>query len=340
MATNIGSLLDAVKRHDTARMGALLLLVVVVFAIARPGTFLTGLNLQSLSFALPEIMLLALAMVIAMASGGIDLSLVAIANLSAIAVVTVGQWGIDMAVHPVYLTMIAVPVSIAVGVACGLLNGLLVAYVDIRPILTTLATGSLFTGLALAVTRGKAIYSLPQPIADLGLATVAGLPVMLLLAAVVVAAVWFVMGRMLFGRRALLFGANPTAARYSGFSIAKVQLQTYMLVGGLAGVAAIFITARAASASASFGGSYIMLAITIAVLGGTDPTGGRVRIGGAILATLLLQVVSNGFNLLQFSPYIYQIVQGLILATFVVSSVRASSGRTRKPKKARAAVAA
>ncbi len=335
MATN-RSLLDTLKYNDTARMAALLVLVAAIFGIMRPGSFLTPLNVQSLSFSLPEVGLLALAMVIAMASGGIDLSLVAIANLAAITIVTVGQWGIDMAVHPVYLTLIAVPASIAIGTLAGLVNGLLVAYVDIRPILATLATGSLYTGLALAITMGKSLYSLPQPIADLGLATFAGIPVMLLLAAVVAAAIWFVMSRTTFGRRALLYGTNPTTARYSGFSIVKVHLHTYMLAGALAGIAAVFITARSASASASFGGSYILLAITIAVLGGTDPTGGRIRIGGCILATVLLQVVSNGFNLLQINPYIYQIVQGLILATFVVSSVRASSGRAPKPMKPKA----
>ncbi|MCB0910059.1 MAG: ABC transporter permease [Propionibacteriaceae bacterium] len=324
MTTDNRSVLNRVTRHDGARMAALLLLVVAVFGVARPGSFLTPLNLQSLSFSLPEVGLLALAMVVTMASGGIDLSLVAIANLSAIAIAIVGQWGVDMAVHPVFVTLLAIPVSIAVGALCGLINGLLVACVSIRPILATLATGSLYTGLALAITAGKALYSLPQPIADLGLATLAGIPVMLVLAAVVAAAIWFVMSRTTFGRRALLYGANSTAARYTGFSIAKVHLHTYLLAGALAGVAAVFITARSASASASFGGSYIMLAITIAVLGGTDPIGGRIRIGGCILATVLLQVVSNGFNLMQINPYIYQIVQGLILATFVVASVRAT----------------
>ncbi|MDF1487926.1 ABC transporter permease [Tessaracoccus caeni] len=328
---NIKDLGGAALRHDTARMAILLALGVVVFGALTPRTFLTGLNLQSLSFSIPEIGILALAMVIAMASGGIDLSVVAIANLSAISIALVGQWGIDYAVHPIFLTLIAVPVSILVGIACGLVNGILVSAVNIRPILTTLATGSLFAGLGIAITNGKALYSLPQPIADLGLATLAGVPVTLILFAVVGLAVWFVLDRTTFGHRALLFGTNETSARYTGFSISKIHLQTYAFAGALAGIAAIFIVARAASASAGFGGSYIMLAITIAVLGGTDPTGGRARVVGCLLATVLLQVVSNGFNLLQVNPYIYQIIQGLILATFVTMSVGRRRARAPRP---------
>jgi len=310
-----------ILHHETARMAVLLLLGVVLFASLTPSSFLNPLNLQSLFFSVPEVGLLALAMVITMASGGIDLSLVAIANLAAISIALVGKWGQDMAVHQIFVTLLAVPVAILVGVVCGLVNGLLVASVSIRPILATLATGSLFAGLGIAITQGKALYTLPEPIEALGLATVAGVPISLLLFAVVAAGIWFLMERTTVGQRMLLYGTNSTTARYSGFSISKVHLQTYMIAGGLAGLAAVFITARAASASAGFGSSYIMLAITIAVLGGTDPTGGRIRIVGCILATLLLQVVSNGFNLLQVNPYIYQIVQGLILAVFVVSSV-------------------
>ncbi len=327
---NIGK---GLLRHDTARMGILLVLGVVLFGALAPGTFLTGLNLQSLSFSIPEIGILALAMVIAMASGGIDLSVVAIANLAAISVALVGQWGQDMAVHPVYLTFIAVPIAVLVGIVCGLINGVLVAYVNIRPILTTLATGSLFGGLGIAITSGKALYSLPGPINELGLATFGGVPVTLILFAVIGAAVWFLMDRTTFGQRALMYGTNSTAARYTGFGIAKIHLQTYAIAGALAGLAAVFITARAASASAGFGASYIMLAITIAVLGGTDPTGGRARIVGCLLATTLLQVVSNGFNLLQINPYLYQIIQGLILATFVVLSVGRRPARRPAPPK-------
>lgn len=320
------------RNRDGLRLAAILLAVIVVFSILRPGQFLSGLNLQSISFGLPEVGLLSLAMVIAMASGGIDLSIVGITALSSITIAGVGQWGLDNAVHQTLLTVLAVPAAILVGVLCGLLNGLLIAYVGIRPILTTLATSSLFTGVAIAITGGKSWYTLPEPISHLGLATFAGVPVSLFLFLILAAVIWFIMRRTTFGARALMFGSNPEAARFSGFNIAGIHLRTYALVGAICGVTAVFITARAASASASFGATYIMLAITIAILGGTDPMGGRIRITGAVLATVLLQVVSNGFNLLQINSYLYQIVQGLILAVFVVSAIRQGG---KKPSRRR-----
>lgn len=310
---------------ETVRLLALVLVVGVVFMALRPGQFLSPLNIQSIGFALPEIGLLALAMTVAMASGGIDLSLVAIANLSAIGVALVGT----MTLGPGAGTLVAILVALLVGTLCGLLNGVLVAFVNIRPILATLATGQLFAGIGIVVTGGKALYSIPAPILDLGIVTFAFVPVVVLLFVAGAAVVWFVMNRTGFGLRAILFGSNETAARFTGFNVPRIQLQTYALVGAVSGLAGILIAARAASASASFGGSYIMLAITIAVLGGTDPTGGKIRIGGVILAGLLLQMVSNGFNLLQLSPYLYQIVQGIILAVFVVAAMRRGTGGRR-----------
>lgn len=312
---------------ETLRLLGLVILVGALFLALRPGQFLSPLNIQSIGFALPEIGLLALAMTVAMASGGIDLSLVAIANLSAIGVALVGT----MSLGSVPGTLLAIVVALAVGTLCGLLNGVLVAYVNIRPILATLATGQLYAGIGIVITGGKALYSIPLPIQSLGIVTFAYIPIVVFIFAAAALLIWFIMTRTGFGLRAVLFGSNPTAARYSGFKIPRVQLQTYALIGAAAGLAGILISARAASASSSFGGSYIMLAITIAVLGGTDPTGGKIRIGGVILATLLLQMVSNGFNLLQLSPYLYQIVQGLILAIFVVAAMRQSKpgGLTR-----------
>lgn len=322
----------AIRNPETLRLAAILLGVTLLFAILKPEQFISVLNMQSISFGLPEVGLLSLAMVITMASGGIDLSIVGITALSAITIAGLGQWGLDNAVHQVLLTALAIPAAILVGMFCGLLNGLLIAYVGIRPILATLATGSLFTGVAIAITRGKSWYVLPEPIAHLGLATLVGIPTTLFLFVVLAAVLWFIMRRTTFGARALMFGSNPEAARFSGFNIARIHIQTYVLVGAICGLTAMFITARAASASAGFGATYIMLAITVAILGGTDPVGGRIRITGAVLATVLLQVVSNGFNLLQINAYIYQIVQGLILAVFVVSAIRP---RGRKPSRRR-----
>lgn len=318
---NIGS-----QTKESLRLALIIAVLVGLFTFLRPGEFPTLLNLQALGFSIPEIGLLTLAIVIAMTSGGIDLSIVGIANLAAIAIARLGAWGTDHLVHPTYLALGAVLLVIILGALCGLINGLLVAYLHIRPILVTLATGSLYTGLGIAITEGKSLYSLPGPIVNLGVATVAGIPIVILAFIVLAAGIGFIMKRTTFGLTALMYGENPEASKYCAFSVAKVHILTYTFIGAICGITALFTSARSASASAGFGASYIMLAITIAILGGTSPMGGRINILGAVLATFLLQILANGFNLLQISPYIYQIAQGLILAVFVVSAVNKTGG--------------
>jgi simple sugar transport system permease protein len=326
---------DAIRPSFSSRVGTfagasghtggligLALVVLVVFTLLSPRIYPSALNLQSIGYAIPEVALLALAVCITMASGGIDLSIVATANLSALISATVSIALVGGGLPGGAAVLIGVLVGLAAGALCGVFNGILVAKLRIAPILATLATMTLFTGIALIVTRGEPVYGLPEEFLALGTATIAVIPVSFWLFVIVVALLWFVMNRTGLGLRVILVGASPEAADYSGIRRSRVLLQTYALSGLIAGVAGLMMSARSASATADYGSSYLLLAITIAVLGGTNPTGGRSPIVGVAVAAVVLQMISSGFNILQISPYIYQIVQGLILVVVLILELR------------------
>lgn len=310
------------RNAQVARLAVLAVLVVVVFSILSPQVYPTALNFQSIGYAVPEIALLALAVALTMRTGGIDLSIVATANLSAISAAMLYRgFGGETATGAGVLVA-AMAVALLVGLACGAVNGALVAWVGVSPILATLATMQVFNGIAVLWTGGNALYGFPDTFLQLGVVTVAVVPVSLILMLLAAAVTWWVVNRTGLGMRITLVGANSTASRFSGINERTVLLRTYLISGLLAGLSGILIAAKSASASPDYGGSYVLLAIVIAVLGGTDPAGGRGSVVGVVLAAITLQMLESGFNILRISPFVYQIMQGAVLLVVMVIELR------------------
>ncbi len=319
--------------RGTGRMLVLLVVAFVFFAALRPSIFLSTLNLQNLALAAPEVGVLAIAMMLAMLTGGIDLSLVNIANLSAITMST-----LYTAIHgsnpslAEQLVPVLVLAGLAMGLVGGAINAVLVAYVGITPILATLGTMQIYNGIAVVWTGGRTLYGSPATLTSLGQATVAGIPILFLvfiLAAVLVA---LLINRTPIGLKIQLEGSNPTAAVYSGIRSRSVLTSTYLVTGLLGGLAGVLFIARNPSASADYGASYVLLVIVIAVLGGTNPTGGFATVLGVVLATLTLQIVASGFTALRLSAYQYAIAQGVILILVMIADqVTWRRRRQRKP---------
>ncbi|WP_062072443.1 ABC transporter permease [Demequina sediminicola] len=328
----------AVKRNgNTLGLLALALVIAVVFSAINPGSYATLLNVESIAFSIPEVGLMALAISVAMTIAGIDLSTVAVANLTAIFIAWYSRVGVEQGQGQLTTTLIAVAGGLLIGVLCGLLNGLVIAKLKVAPILTTLATMQIFTGVAVAITRGEAAYGVTDPLSSFGYNSLLGVPIVFWLFGAVVVAVWLLMTKTKYGVSSTMMGASRTAAEYSGIAYTWVVTRTYVLAGLISAVAGLVLVSRTASASAGYGSSYLMLAITIAVLGGANPFGGRVAVVGAALAAIVLQLIASGLNMMGVSTYIYQIVQGLILVgVFVVAFERkrvseAMSRRRRQP---------
>lgn len=305
----------------------------IFFAVMNPKVFLGPLNLQNIMVASPEIGVIAIAMMLAMLTGGIDLSLVSIANLSAITMSTV--FTAVAASDPGAAESMAGPIllaGIAVGIGCGLLNGVLIGVVGITPILATLGTMQILNGLAIVWTGGSTLYGAPAMFTTFGKTAVGPIPMLFAVFIAVAVVIALLINTTALGRKIELQGANPVAARFSGIRSRTVLLGSYAVGGGLAGLAGALFLCRNPTASADYGASYVLLVIVIAVLGGTNPNGGFASVAGVVLATLTLQVVSSGFTALRLSPYQYAIAQGVILIVVMIIDATSVS-RLRKPHK-------
>jgi len=321
------------RERGIARLIALSAAVVLIFSLLRPEYYLSMTNFQTIGLALPEIGLLSLAAMISFISGGIDLSVVSTGVLSSLTVAYVfrGLGAEEMTGGSAAgVMLLALVAAVLMGALAGAFNGFLVSVVGITPILATLGTMTLYNGLAIVVTQGEAIYGMPDVFLELGNGTVGSIPISLIVLLVVGVVLAVVVNRTALGTRIRLVGANPTASRFSGINNRHVLMLTYMTSGVLAGVAGILMASRAASASADYGSSYLLLAITIAILGGTNPNGGFGTVFGVMLATLTLQLVSSGFNIMRLTAFEYTIAQGVVLIAVIVADAAGDRRRSRK----------
>ncbi len=284
---------------QTLRLLIITILIFIGFSMALGDKFLSIRNLQSMAVQFPEFGILAFAILITMLTGGIDLSIVGTANLSAIAAALLltrlsGDGGAGM---PLLVTIpLAMLVALAVASLCGLLNGFLVSKAGITPILATLGTGSLYTGLSYVITGGPAITT--TQLAFIGNGSILGLPIPVIVFVVLAIAFAVILQRTTFGFNIYMLGTNPTAAVFSGINTMRVLLRTYWLAGLVAGIAGIIFLARANSAKPDYGSSFILLTVLIAILGGISYTGGFGTVSGLVLSVLSIQFLSTGLNML------------------------------------------
>ena len=311
------------RRLVSDNIGRLALITALVFAgmsAAEPGLFLTRANFSSMAFQFPEFALLGLAVMVSMLTGGIDLSVIGLANLSSMLAVLVMR-GLAPDPHAAGAgPAIAVGVAALLGVGAlgGLINGLAIASIDIPPILATLATGLIYSGIAVVLSGGAAVLGFPDAISVLGNGLLVGVPVPVLVFAALAAAVAFLLNKTSFGLRVYLFGTNPVASRFAGIDNFRVTLGAYLISGLIASMAGLVIAVRANSAKADYGSSYLLLSILIAVLGGTNPYGGFGKVGGLVLAVLSLQFLSSGLNMLQISNFAVEMTWGALLLLVMV----------------------
>lgn len=290
----------------TLRLFIIALAIFIAFSLFLPGKFFTVRNLQSMAVQLPEFGILAFAIMITMLTGGIDLSIVGAANLSAIvaAVILTGLSG-DGGAAPGMPLAVVMPLSmlgaLLMGSICGLLNGFLVSRIGITPILATLGTGAIYTGLSFVATGGPAITT--TQLAFIGNSSLLGLPIPIIVFIFVVIAFVIILNRTVFGFNVYMLGTNPTAALFSGINSDSVLMRTYWLAGVIAGIAGIIFLARTNSAKPDFGASFILLTVLIAILGGVSYTGGFGTVSGLVLAVLSIQFLSTGLNMLMLELF-------------------------------------
>jgi simple sugar transport system permease protein len=309
------------------------LFVFALFSVLAPDLFLTPRNFVSMAFQVPEIALLALGVMLAMLTAGIDLSVVSISNLAALStsyllVTQVGEGGGNV----YFWIVVSILIGMFVGLLAGFANGAIIAGIGVTPILATLATLTLYNGIAVGLRNGQSITGLPEEFVAIGNGSLFGIPMPMVILLVAAVGVAIYINRTGLGMQSVLVGANETAANYSAIGVKKVLYMTYTLSGGLSALAGLIIASRSASANPDYGASYVLLAIVIVVLGGVNPYGGFGTVTGVVLATVVLQMVASGFNALRFSQFFYQLAQGFVLIAVMVLNTYLDRRRLKAKK--------
>jgi simple sugar transport system permease protein len=328
------SLLMRVGRGGAVPMLSLVLLaLLLVFGLLLGDQLFSVGALQSMAFQLPELGILSLAMMVALLSGGLNLSIIATANLCALTMAWVMTTHVPGAQGFMWgaWQVVAVLAGAAVATMIGLLNGAVIAYLGVSPILATLGTMTMCKGLSIGLTRGNVISGFPEPIVFLGNGSIGGVPVAMIIFLALCAPVAVLLNKSPFGHKIYMIGSNEKATRFSGVDTRRVILKVYVLSSLLAVAAALVMMARFNSANASYGESYLLVTILAAVLGGVDPFGGFGKVGGLMMALILLQVISSAFNLLNFSPFLTVAIWGaLIIGVTALSVLREGLGGLRR----------
>ena len=339
MSTLLASPRLALLKKDSymTRLIIVFLLLLIFFAAVRPGPFFAVRTWQSMAVQFPEFGLMSLGVMFTMFTAGIDLSVVAIANVTSICAALTLRSMLGPAVTPSSMamaTLIALGVALSVGVVCGLINGMLVAVLKIPPILATLGTLELFGGVALILTQGKPVSGVPAAFGAVFTGKVAGLvPIPLVVFLVCAAVAGAIVTFTGFGTTILMLGTNDTAARFSGLKVKSLLIRTYVLSGVMAAMAGIVMLANYNS-----GASYTLLTVLIVVLGGVNPNGGSGRLSGVLLSILMLQVLSSGLNMFPDISNFYRplIWGGVLLLVICMNEGLFSFSKLRKLRKGHA----
>jgi ribose/xylose/arabinose/galactoside ABC-type transport system permease subunit len=298
-------------------VAVVLILLTLWFAWTFPD-FRTGANASVILSGAAELAIVAAGMTLVIATGGIDISVGSVVGLCGIAL---GK----LAVERHWPLWGACAACVAAGAACGAVNGLLVARFRLPPIIATLATFSAARAGAYVLSQGNSISGLPDAMTDLGLYNWLGVPRAAWIAAGALLVCGILLKKTAFGRGVLALGGNRDAAYLSGLPTRRTEAFVYVLSGLLAGVAAIIVTARGATAIPDAGKYFELSAITAVVMGGTPVSGGRATMIGTTLGILTIGVVQNGVM-----SYGKDATWGmLVLAFILLASVEVDRLRTK-----------
>ncbi|WP_067480617.1 ABC transporter permease/substrate-binding protein [Actinomadura hibisca] len=304
--------------------GALIGLVVLVVALALlSGDFLTVTNLLNVGVQAAVTAILAFGVTFVIVTAGIDLSVGAVAALSAVVLAwTATEGGVPWP--------LALVLAIVVGVAAGLVNGALIAYGQLPPFIATLAMLGVARGLALVISDGSPI-ALPSAVTHLGDTIGSYLPVPVLIMIAMGLLTALILARTYSGRAMYAIGGNEEAARLSGIRVNRQKLVTYALSGAFAAVAGIVLASRLASAQPQAANGYELDAIAAVVIGGASLSGGKGKAFGTLVGALILAVLRNGLNLLSVSAFWQQVVIGVVIALAVLLDTVRRRGLRMRP---------
>ncbi|WP_304614448.1 ABC transporter permease [Paracoccus sp. (in: a-proteobacteria)] len=315
-----------------------LIAIIAVFSFLSPNYFTLS-NLLIMSSQVAIFGILSIGMLLVILNGGIDLSVGSILALSGVVAGAMMQ-GVELDALGVILyppVWAVVVLTLCVGAAVGAVNGVLVAIFKVPPFVATLGVMYVARGIALLMTNGLTYNNLrgSEALGNtgfnwLGFYRIGGVPISVIVLAVVAIATGLMLGRSAFGRWLYASGGNERAAELSGVPVKRVKITVYMVSGALAAAAGLVLASQLTSAGPTAGNAYELTAIAAVVIGGAALTGGRGNVRGTMLGAFVIGFLSAGLVIIGVSSYWQTVFTGAVIVLAVLmNSLQYGSG-TRK----------
>jgi len=305
----------SIKKIFEARESVLVLLIIIgsiVLSIVSNKFFTFG-NIKAIFLGLSVEAMVAAGMAILLVSGGLDLSIGSTMALSGVITCLCINSGV-----PVVLSII---IGLMVGALIGFTSGTIISRWQINPFIVTLGMMQIVRGFVLIFAKGVTVINLPDSYTVIGQGVVGGsngIQIPIIITIVVVIVFDLLLRKTKFFRQSYYVGGNEKAAIMTGIKVKKVKITNYMIVGVLAALAGIVMSARLASASTNIGHGLEMKVITASVIGGASLSGGEGTVLGAFLGSLLMAIIINALNMMGVDVYWQNVMTGAILIFAVV----------------------
>ncbi|WP_253866722.1 ABC transporter permease [Prauserella halophila] len=304
-----------------------LLLLCVVGVITAGDRFVSFDNLMTILRLASVIGVVSVGMTFVITGGGIDLSVGAIVALSSVWASTLATQTLATDTH----WIVMVTTALVVGAGCGLVNGALIAYGRMAAFIVTLAMMAGARGLAEIIAQKRTQVVTVSDFIDVIGGRVLGIPVLVIIFAVVAVAGWILLNRTTFGRRTLAVGGNPEAARLAGINVKRHTTLLYVIVGVACGLAAVMLLARTTAGTSTHGMLYELDAIAAVVIGGTLLSGGRGTIVGTVFGVLIFTTLTNVFTLNNLDTSTQAVAKGVIIVVAVLLQQRVAARNGSPP---------
>lgn len=303
-----------IKKFALENIPLLGLLVLMIFVSVISPSFLSIDNLLNILRQTSINAIIAMGMTFVILTAGIDLSVGSILAFAGAVCAT-----LIAADTPLIIALLT---TLTIGAALGAASGTIVAYFGVQAFIATLVAMTIVRGGVLVFTDGRPISTGNHEVSNLfyevGGGYIAGIPIPVIIAAIVFVICWYVLNHTRLGRYTYAIGGNEQVTKLAGVRVARVKVAVYAISGALAALAGIILTARLASAQPTAGLAYELDAIAAVVLGGTSLAGGRGRITGTLIGALIIGVLNNALNILDVSSYFQMIAKGSVILLAVV----------------------
>lgn len=312
------------KQRET--LLAVLIVVLIGLVGLRAPVFLSASSLSNLLTDSTLLIMLALTQMFVIITRGIDLSVASNLALSGMIAALLGSK------FPELPLLLIIAAAAGTGLLLGLINGWMIGYLQLPPIVVTLGTMSVYRGLVFVLSGGAWVSShqMPPDFIAFPLERLLGVTHLVWIAAATIAIMWYVARYSRFGRDLYAVGNEPVSARYIGIPAAKRLLWTYGLSGMMAGLCGYLWVARYAVAYTEIAYGFEFTVIAACVIGGINIAGGVGTVGGAVLGALFLAVINNALPIVKVSPFWQSALTGLVILTAVLINARGNNKSSRQ----------